>query len=286
MANRRMISNAVVKSARFLRMPPTSQNLYFHLILNADDDGIVEAFPVMRMTGAVEDDLKILMEKKFIEVLNEDLVTYVYDWLEHNKIRADRKVDSVYKGLLFNVLPDVEYRGKAPKKESASPSKNKVNDDNHQSDKRQTDDRQAPEQVSLEEAKVVEVNLGECSEAEEKDTSSDSDLIPIFNFWEQNGFGMLPPLTMEHLEKWVEDFQEIGATRQDAIEIVLFSLHRGVEGNGKTYNYINTILKSWESSLFLTVTQIKAEDPFLNRQKKPERPKLSYEQYDDDEPYF
>lgn len=283
MANRRMISNAVVKSARFLRMPPTSQNLYFHLILNADDDGIVEAFPVMRMTGAVEDDLKILMEKKFIEVLNEDLVTYVYDWLEHNKIRADRKVDSVYKGLLFNVLPDVEYRGKAPKKE---PSRNKVSDDNHQSDKRQTDDRQASAQVSLEEAKVVEVNLGECSEAEEKDASSDSDLIPIFNFWEQNGFGMLPPLTMEHLEKWVEDFQEIGATRQDAIEIVLFSLHRGVEGNGKTYNYINTILKSWESSLFLTVTQIKAEDPFLNRQKKQERPKLSYEQYDDDEPYF
>lgn len=125
-------------------------------------------------------------------------------------------------------------------------------------------------------------------EEAEKDNnaSSDSDLIPIFNFWEQNGFGMLPPLTMEHLEKWVEDFQEIGATRQDAIEIVLFSVHRGVEGNGKTYNYINTILKSWESSLFLTVTQIKAEDPFLNRQKKQERPKLSYEQYDDDEPYF
>lgn len=77
MAQRRMVSNTIVKSARFLKMPPTSQNLYFHLIMNADDDGVVEAFPTMRMIGSTEDDLKILMAKKFIYVLNDNLVKIV-----------------------------------------------------------------------------------------------------------------------------------------------------------------------------------------------------------------
>ena len=49
MGDRRMISRTVVDSARFLKMPATSQNLYFHLVVNADDDGIVEAYKVMTM---------------------------------------------------------------------------------------------------------------------------------------------------------------------------------------------------------------------------------------------
>lgn len=118
--------------------------------------------------------------------------------------------------------------------------------------------------------------------------SSDDDLIPIFNFWQQNGFGPLPPLMMEKLEKWVEDFQEIGTTRKDAIEIVTFSLQRGVEGNGRTYNYINTILKDWENQKFLTVKQVKAEDKFLNRSSSYGQTKQTYklEIEDDDEFYF
>lgn len=45
--------------------------------MNADDDGVVEAFPIMRMVGATEDDLKILMDKVFVYLLNDDLVAYV-----------------------------------------------------------------------------------------------------------------------------------------------------------------------------------------------------------------
>lgn len=116
--------------------------------------------------------------------------------------------------------------------------------------------------------------------------ASNSDLSEIYAFWEQNGYGSLAPVTRENLAYWVTDFQEIGATRADAVQIVLFSLLRGIEGKGRTYNYIDSILKSWEGNRFLTVSQIKAEDPFLNKLKKQERPKLSYEQDDDEEPYF
>ena len=63
MAERRMFARAVTGGARFLRMPVTSRLLYYDLGMAADDDGCVEAFAVMRMTGATEDDLKVLVSK-------------------------------------------------------------------------------------------------------------------------------------------------------------------------------------------------------------------------------
>lgn len=53
MAARRMFAKSVVESARFLKMPVSSQNLYFHLGMNADDDGIVEAYAVMNLVKAM-----------------------------------------------------------------------------------------------------------------------------------------------------------------------------------------------------------------------------------------
>ncbi|WP_052039319.1 hypothetical protein [Latilactobacillus sakei] len=115
MAQRRMFSNRITNSARFIKMPLSSQALYFHLGLHADDDGVVEAFSIMRQTGAVEDDLRILVAKGFVSVLNDDLVTYITDWNENNKIRADRKVDSIYKDLLLKIMPTAELKQPKPR---------------------------------------------------------------------------------------------------------------------------------------------------------------------------
>ncbi len=100
MANRRMFSGAIVSSARFLQMGQTARLLYYDLGMHADDSGIVEAFTVMRMTGASEDDLKLLAAKGFIVILNADLVTYIWDWKANNMIRSDRRQPSMYEGLL------------------------------------------------------------------------------------------------------------------------------------------------------------------------------------------
>ena len=115
MASRRMFSMKIINSARFMKMPISTQLLYFHLGLNADDDGIVEGYTVIRMTGCSEDDLKILVAKNFIIVLNEDLVSFVTDWNEHNSIRPDRKIDSIYKDLLLKIVSGVEIVVKKPR---------------------------------------------------------------------------------------------------------------------------------------------------------------------------
>lgn len=110
MAIRRMFSKRITESTKFIKMPTSSQNLYFHLGMKADDDGIVEAYPVMCVIGATEDDLKILVAKQFVTVLNEDYVAFINDWTENNTIRADRKVDSIYKDLLLQIIPDAEIK--------------------------------------------------------------------------------------------------------------------------------------------------------------------------------
>ena len=114
MANRRMFSFRVTESTRFLKMPATSQNLYFHLGMHADDDGVVEAYPVMCSIGASEDDLRVIISKGFATLLNSDLVTFLNDWLENNSIRADRKIDSIYKDLLLEMVPDAMLKEAKP----------------------------------------------------------------------------------------------------------------------------------------------------------------------------
>ena len=108
MAERRMFAKAVIGSARFLRMPSTSRLLYYDLGMQADDDGVVEAFSVMRTTGATEDDLRVLASKGFVRVLNEDLVTYISDWSRNNYIQKDRYHPSIYTELLVQLNTETQ----------------------------------------------------------------------------------------------------------------------------------------------------------------------------------
>ena len=106
MAERRMFAKSIIGSARFLRMPPSSRLLYYDLGMYADDDGVVEAFTVMRQTNATEDDLRVLVAKGFVKILNEDLVTLIMDWKVNNFVRTDRYKPSFYKDLLIGIPND------------------------------------------------------------------------------------------------------------------------------------------------------------------------------------
>jgi len=107
MAQRRMFSNRIANSAKFLQMPAESQLLYFHMVLRADDDGIVESYPLVKLLGMPIDNFKVLVAKGFIKILNEDQVIVITDWIEHNKIRADRKINSIYLPLLIKKYPEL-----------------------------------------------------------------------------------------------------------------------------------------------------------------------------------
>lgn len=104
-----MISKIIYDSEKFLKMSPSARDLYTYLVLHADDDGIVEAGTVLRLTRGADDDLNLLIFRKLVTVLDaENKVVFINDWLLHNTVRADRKTNSVYKDLLLQVLPDVK----------------------------------------------------------------------------------------------------------------------------------------------------------------------------------
>lgn len=97
MAQKRMFSNLVIGSDDFLEMPDSSQNLYFHLSMQADDDGFVDNWKsIMRMTGKKEDDLKILIAKSFI-IPFETGVLVIKHWRLNNYIQKDRYKETIHK---------------------------------------------------------------------------------------------------------------------------------------------------------------------------------------------
>ena len=139
MGERRMVSRRIVETAKFLKLDATARLLYYDLIVRADDDGVVEAFPVIKLTSADEKDLQALEAAGFIKIMNDDLVSYIMKWKEHNWIRKDRKTDSVYKSLLLETFPDIDLvsSSKEPPESTACQS-----DGCHMSDIWQSNDSQ------------------------------------------------------------------------------------------------------------------------------------------------
>ena len=96
MAQKRMFTMKIVDSDAFLDMPLSSQCLYFHLNMRADDDGFIgNPKKIMRMIGASEDDLKILLAKRFL-IIFEDSVVVVKHWWMHNTLAKDRYHETSY----------------------------------------------------------------------------------------------------------------------------------------------------------------------------------------------
>lgn len=96
MAERRMFSKTVIDSDLFLDMPLSSQSLYFHLSMRADDDGFINnPRKVQRVIGASDDDLKLLIAKQFIIPFESGIVV-IKHWKIHNYIQKDRYKPTIY----------------------------------------------------------------------------------------------------------------------------------------------------------------------------------------------
>ncbi len=90
MAQRRMFSKKVTDTDTFLDMPLSTQALYFHLNMHADDDGFIDnTKTIQRMIGSSDDDRKLLVAKQFLLPFENGLVV-IKDWRVHNYIQGDR----------------------------------------------------------------------------------------------------------------------------------------------------------------------------------------------------
>lgn len=101
MANRRMFSLDVVDTDLFLEMPISSQALYFHLGMRADDDGFV-ASPnkIIKLANCAKDDMNVLISRGFVIQMGERLIV-IRHWKQNNFLRSDRHKKTIYQTELL-----------------------------------------------------------------------------------------------------------------------------------------------------------------------------------------
>lgn len=106
MAEKRMFSKKIIDTDWFMDMPASTQNLYFHLSMRADDDGFVSSPKgIIKLVGASDDDFRVLISKKFI-IPFESGVCVITDWRINNYLRNDRHTDTIHKEELQQLSID------------------------------------------------------------------------------------------------------------------------------------------------------------------------------------
>lgn len=112
MAQKRMFDKSITNDDNFLEMPIGSQILYFHLNMNADDDGFVNNWKsIMRMIGAKEDDMKILILKSYIIPFESGIIV-IKHWRINNYLRNDRHTPTKFQKelTLLSISDNNEYK--------------------------------------------------------------------------------------------------------------------------------------------------------------------------------
>ena len=96
MAERRMFAKTIVLSDAFLDLPMSARCLYFTLGMLADDDGFCNSpRSIMRQCGASDDDMKLLIAKKFVLLFDSGVIV-IKHWRINNYLRSDRYVPTKY----------------------------------------------------------------------------------------------------------------------------------------------------------------------------------------------
>ena len=261
MAERRMLSKKIFQSRKFLMMPFEAQALYTHLILSSDDDGVVEAFPIARMIGAKEDSLGLLVVKKFILPLNDDMVYFITDFEEQNKIRADRVQPSRYRELLLEKT-DLVVEGKR-----VTGQKKYI--DGQVTGKCQTDDRQVTGkcQHSIGKDRIVEDSIGEYSLVESRSVDNDDDAG-------QKSFSkIIKDSNIKINERHTQMLMDYITLDHFTIPMIQYAVEKTEDAGSTSFNYLKAILENWKKEGFTSLEQV--EDHDRKRQAKQTKKEAS-----------
>lgn len=226
MAQRRMFSKKITETDTFLDMPMSSQCLYFHLNMSADDDGFIgNAKTIKRMIGASDDDLKILLSKEFL-IPFENGVVVIKDWKIHNYIQKDRYNETIYKEEKLSL----------------------VENESRQYQRLESLDTECIQNVS---SSDTQVRLGK--DRLGKDRQEEGEIpAALLNSMEAY-FGSLTQHMQEDLNFYKDKFDELELIIEEAIEI---SRQRSV----KNWNYTKKIIQDWRNHDLKTLSDVRAHE--------------------------
>ena len=278
MAERRMFARTIIDSDAFLDMPLSAQTLYFHLSMRGDDDGFINnPKKIQRMIGAADDDLKLLIAKRFIIPFESGIVV-IKHWKIHNYIRKDRYKPTVYQEEL-SMLSEKENNsytldiGKACKPVKPISVTVGIPSDNQVGDKMETQDR-------IGEDRIGEVSLGEdkgnSSDSHPNNTLTDEKLSLIVKAFEQNGFGQLSQIVKDKLILLIDEYD---------ITWINEAFKIAVENNKRNLKYVEGILRNWrvEGGMKTESSKSQKQVKSFNRKTKFHPQQSRAEKYSSDE---
>ena len=229
MAERRMMAKSVIETDHFMDMPMSSQCLYFHLLLRADDDGFIKnPSAIRREVGCGEDDMKLLVAKRFILPFDTGVIV-IRHWKIHNYIRKDMYHPTecqAERGLLTGGADKTAY---APKEGVQIQGRNVIVTDSLQdcngivtdtsqacNDHVTDSSRSCTEPVSIGKVRLGKVNISSSSSTRaracEEDSDTDRELGQVVKIYADNVNPAYGPIESDKLlslydkyhGKWLE----------------------------------------------------------------------------------
>ena len=266
MAQRRMISKEVIQSQRFLTLPLEAQALYFHLIAASDDDGVVDAFPIVRMVGAREDNLGLLVVKKFVFPLNNEMIYFITDFSKQNKIRQDRIQPSIYRDLLLKKT-DLVRDGKrlVDKNEifDGQVSDKCLTSDGQMADVCQTSDGQVSAQYSIGKYSIGEYSLEQLS-TEKKSVVDDKKTK------QKSLSQIIKESNIKLNDRQAQMLLDYVGLDNMTIEMIQYAVELTEDAGANNFNYLNKILKSWREKKLTSLDAVKKDiEEFEIRKSNP-----------------
>ena len=178
MAERRMFAKSVTQSGRFCKLSHEAQLLYFALGMAADDDGAVEAYPVLSMFRIRKAAARELEAAGLIGALvEEEDVYYITDWLRNNQLRADTYRPSVYRERLEAAGAQTAAFRKRSGNGAATERQRDVNGVNGAATERQRDVNAVKESIgkeSIGKESIGKVSIGKVSENRAPDPAEET----------------------------------------------------------------------------------------------------------------
>ena len=242
MAQKRMFDKTITNNDNFLEMPDSTQNLYFHLSMEADDDGFVDNWKsIMRMTGKKNDDLKLLIAKSFI-IPFETGVIVIKHWRINNYLRKDRYHQTKYlkEKSLLTIEENEAYE---LKKDGGIPIGNR-------------------EENSIEENSIEENSIEEYIGQNKQDT--------LYDFLQKELGRTLSSTEIEKVREWEDN------------ELTRYAVKTAILNGAYTINYIDAIIYNWQKLGIKSVSQAQEETKRHRDKKISKKIEHKPEWFDDD----
>jgi len=230
MADRRMFSKTIIDSDDFLDMPLSTQSLYFHLAMRADDEGFINnPKKICRMIGSSQDELKLLIGKRFL-LSFESGVVVIKHWLIHNMIRKDRMKETLYH----------EEKSRLGLKDNKVYTEIRESVDIPMVAERQPTDNQLSAQVSIGKDRLEEVSIDKVKQKKPTQKQVFSNIISNYT----NNIELV-----ESLENFIDMRKSIKAKlTENALKLLLTKLNKITNDDDYKIEMLNNaIMNSWKS---------------------------------------